>query len=70
MVEPQRLEVERSEGDALGSDVQGATKGEFAGAAAESFFGADAGKIGRVVLLGNVRENEVARASIENIGIG
>ena len=53
----------------MGSDMQGAAKGEFAGAATEGFFGADAGEIGCVVLLGNVREDEVARASIENFGI-
>ena len=66
----QSLEIEGAEGNALRGDVQGAAKGEFAGAAAEGFFGADAGEIGSVVLLGNVREDEVARASIENFGIG
>ena len=50
-------------------DVQGAAKGEFAGAAAECFFGADAGEIGSVVLLGNVREDEMSRAPIEYFGI-
>ena len=51
-------------------DMQGAAKGEFTGAAAEGFFGADAGEVGSVVLLGNVCEDQVARASIENFGIG
>jgi hypothetical protein len=50
--------------------VQGAAEGEFSGAAAESFFGADASEIGSVVLLGNVREDEVTRASIEDFRIG
>jgi hypothetical protein len=53
----------------LRGDVQGAAEGEFAGAAAQSFFGADAGEIGSVVLLGNVRKDQVARASIEDFGI-
>jgi hypothetical protein len=39
----QRLEVEGAEGNALGSDVQGAAKGEFSGPAAERFFSAYAG---------------------------
>ena len=63
------LEIERTQGNPLRSNVQGAAKGEFAGAAAEGFFGADAGEIWRVVLFRNVREDEVARAPIEDFGI-
>jgi hypothetical protein len=62
----QRLEIEGAERNALRSDVQGAAKGEFTRAAAEGFFGADTSEIGSVVLLGNVREDQVTRASIEN----
>jgi len=67
---PLQLEVERAERDALRRDMQGAAESEFVGAATEGFFGADAGEIGCVVLLGNVREDQVARASIEDFGVG
>ena len=69
-LEMQRLEVEGAERNVLRSDVQGAAEGEFARAAVQRFFGGDAREIGRVVLLGNVRENQVARARIENFRIG
>ena len=49
--------------------MQGAAEGEFAGAAAESFFGADAREVGGIVLFRNVGENEMARASIENFRV-
>jgi hypothetical protein len=60
-----RLQVEGAEGDALRGNVQCAAEGEFTGAAAECFFGANAGNVGRVVLLGEVREDEMLRARIE-----
>ena len=50
--------------------MQRAAKGEFAGAAAEGFFGGDADDVGIVVLLGDVREDQMARAAVENFGVG
>ena len=58
------------EGDVLGGDKDFAGEGGFGGAAAESFFGADANEIGIVVFLGDVGEDEMADARIEALGIG
>ena len=63
-----RLEVEGAEGDSLRGDVQRAAEGKFAGAAAESFFGGDFGDIRVVVLLGDVRKDNIARACVETSG--
>lgn len=60
-----RLEIEGAEGCALRGDVQRAAESEFAGAAAEGFFGGNASEVGSVVLLGNVREDEMLGSSIE-----
>ena len=46
-------------------DMQRAAKRKIAGATAKRFFGADAREVGSVVLLGDVRENQMPRASIE-----
>ena len=50
--------------------MERAAEGEIRGAAVESLFGADLGDVGRVVLLGEVREDEMARAAVEDFGIG
>ena len=47
-----------------------AAEGELSGAAVERFFGGNASKVGRVVLFGNVGEDEMASASVEDFGIG
>ena len=60
-----RLQVEGAEGDALRGDVQCAAEGEFTGAAAEGFFGANARDVRRVVLLGEVREDKMLRARVK-----
>jgi len=54
-----------AEGDALGSDVQCAAEGEFTGAAAECFFGANARDVRRIILFGEVREDKMLRARIK-----
>ena len=59
------LKVEGAEWYALRCDMQRAAKRKIAGAAAKRFFGADAREVGSIVLLGDVRENQMPRASIE-----
>ena len=63
------LQHEGLEGDALGGDEELAAEGAFRGAAAERFLGGNAGDLGVIVLLGEVREDQVARASVETLGI-
>ena len=60
-----RLQVEGAERDALRSNVQCAVEGEFSGAAAEGFFGANTRNIRRVVLFGEMREDKMLRARIK-----
>src|SRR5580693_1288446 len=59
------LQLERTERNALRGNMQGAVEGEFGGAAAERFFGGNTRYIGIIVLLGEVREDDVARVPIE-----
>jgi len=66
----ERSEFEGAEGDLLRSDVERAAEGEVGGSALEGLFGGNAGKIGSVVLFGEMREDEVARPGVENLGIG
>jgi len=54
----------------LGGDEKFAGEGGFGGAAIEGFAGGEVGQIRVIVLLGNVRENEVACGGIEAVGIG
>ena len=54
----------------LAGDVERAAEGEFRRAAIEGFFGGDAGDFGIVVLFGEVREDEVARAAVEDFRVG
>ena len=51
-------------------DVKRAAEGELARAAVQRFFGGDAREVGRVVLLGDMRENQMARAPVEQFRIG
>lgn len=51
-------------------DVERALMREQLRSAAERFFGGDAGDVGRIVFFGKVREDEIACASIEDVGIG
>src|SRR6202142_1475867 len=59
------LQLEWAEGDALRSNMQCAVEGEFRGAAAERFFGGNACNVGIIVLLGGMREDDVARVAIK-----
>ena len=54
----------------LGGDEKFAGESGFARAAPESFFGREQREIGVVVLLRHVRENKIASAGVEPIGIG
>ena len=45
-------------------------EGGFGGAAIEAFFGGNAGQIRGVVLLGEMREDEIAGAAVENFRVG
>jgi len=47
-----------------------AAEGEFTGAAFESLLGGKTGEIGRVVLLGDVREDEMLGLRVKDLGIG
>ena len=64
------LKLEGLEGYVLGSDEEFAGEGGFGGTPAEGFFGGEAREIGIVVFLGDVREDEIARAGIKAFGIG
>ena len=65
-----QLKVERLERNVLGGDQDFAGESGFSRAAAQSFFGGEAHEVGIVVFLGDVREDEIARARIEAFGIG
>jgi len=64
------LQLEGAEGGSLRGDVQRAAEGEFRRAAAQRFFGRNARHIGIVILLGEMRENEMLRAAVEDLRIG
>ena len=49
--------------------MQRAAKGEIIGAAAQGLFGGKAGEVGIVVLLGEVREHQVARVAVKNLRV-
>ena len=54
----------------LRGDEQFPSERGFSGAAVQGFFGGEAREMGIVVFLGNVREDKIARAGIETLGIG
>ncbi len=64
------LQFKRSERDALRGQVKRAAEGEFARTAAKGFFGGYADQVRIIVLLGDVREDQVARAAVKEFGIG
>jgi hypothetical protein len=66
----ERSEFEGLERDTLGSDEEFAGEGGFGETAAQGFFGANAGEIGIVVFLRDVRKDEIPGAGIEAFGIG
>ncbi len=68
--EKELLELEGADRLALFGDVEQAAEGEIYGTARESLLGADLSDVGRVVLLGKMREDEMARAPVEDLGIG
>jgi hypothetical protein len=53
----------------LGGDEELAAEGAFRGAAAQGFLCGNAGELGIIVLLGEMREDKVARACVEALGI-
>ena len=64
------LDVEGSEGDALGSDEEFAVEGGIGGAAAEGLGGGEVDEVGVVIFLGDVSEDEEAGAGVEAFGVG
>jgi len=54
----------------LRGDQEFTGEGGFGGAAAEGFFGGEADEVGIIIFLGDVREDEMADAGIETLGIG
>ena len=64
------LQVEWAQRDVLRRDVQPSVVGKHLGAASKGLLGGDLGEIGGIVLLGQMREDEMARAPVKNVGIG
>lgn len=64
------LQLEGTEGNALGGDVQRAAEGEIDGAGGQSLLGGEARDIGVIILLGEMCEDEMARSRVEDFGIG
>ena len=64
------LKFERPERLFLRSDQQLAMKGAFGGAAIESFFRREPGKVRIVILLRKMRQDKIPRAGVEAFGIG
>src|SRR5215469_8119795 len=64
------LKLDGRERLVLGGDQEFAVKREQAWAATERFFGTDARHVGVVVVLGQVREYQIARTAVESFGIG
>jgi len=62
------LELKRSQRNVLGSDQKLPCKAELSRAPAERFFRRKAHEVRIVVLLGDVRQNQVAGAAVEAIG--
>jgi hypothetical protein len=54
----------------LRSEEELAAEGGVGGPAAEGFFGGEAGEIGIVVFLREMRENEISRARVKAIWVG
>ena len=54
----------------LAGDVQSTAEREFGWAAIESFFSGDARDLGIVVLLGEMREDDMPRAAVKNFRVG
>ena len=63
-------QIEGAQGDVLGGDEEFAGEGGFGGTAAKGFFSGDASDVGIVIFLGDVREDQIARAGIESVGVG
>jgi RNA polymerase sigma factor (sigma-70 family) len=63
------LQLERPERDALRSDTERPAESEIRRAAGQRLLGANLRDMGIVVLLGEMREDEILRASVEGVGI-
>ena len=61
------LKFKRTDGGTLGSDVETAVEGKNTGTAGESLFGTDLRDVGRVVLLGEMGQDEMSRLGVENL---
>src|SRR6266481_3667490 len=63
------LQLEGPERDVLGSDEEFAGEGALGRAAAQGFFRGEPDKMGIVVFLRNVGEDEIARNGVETVGV-
>src|SRR6267142_5041728 len=63
------LQLEGPEGNVLGGDEEFAGEGALGRAPAQGFFSGEADKIGIVVFLRNVGEDEIARNGVEAVGV-